>query len=185
MARTNKTPPPAEGAAFAVPLEDGRYSACRVILGSDRKRAKDEGGLVLVATSAWIGDQMPTADDPAVRPILRRPRFNGELGLNWMLDSLPTSFVPIGMIKPMPGERRLVCSVFCVWEAVAVDALDQWRWEHDREALLAEEAASSAEAKRNAESANRQRAAALKRLTLNDLTDHEFFARWPGYVAPA
>ena len=197
-----KVPPPPEGAAFAVPLENGLYSACRVLLGPDYKRAdapasrpRDEAdehllndalqsGMVLVATSAWIGKEIPTADDPAVRAILRH-RYNGKLDLQWIDNPLPKSFIPIGTIKPTAKERNLLCNTFCMWETIAVGALDQWRWDHDREALLAEQAANAAESARKAEIANRERAAALKRLTLDDLASHTFFARWPGEVAAA
>jgi hypothetical protein len=184
MSRTRKPSLPPEGAAFAVPLEDGRYSACRVILGPDHDRPDDQGS-VLVATSAWIGDGIPEAKDPALRPILLKTRFREELSLHWMDEPPPKSFVPIGTIKPTAKERRLPCCSSCVWEGLATDAILQWRWMNDREALLAELAERKAESQRKAEAANRERAAALKRLTLNDFARHTFFPRWPGEVPTA
>ena len=140
---------------------------------------------MLVATSAWIGDGIPEANDPAVRPILLETRFREELCLNWIAEPPPKSFVLIGTIKPTAKERRLPCCSLHSWGGLANGALLQRRWMNDREALLAELAERKAESQRKAEAANRERAAALKRLTLDDFVRHTFFPHWPGEVPTA
>ena len=53
-----------------VPLQDGRWGACRVLRKASAEQAKQFGGeCVLVASSAWVGEQVPSTPDPALRPI--------------------------------------------------------------------------------------------------------------------
>lgn len=71
MPRKKKVSLPAAGDVFAVPLEDGRYSVCRVICdGTTNPRLSIHA--VLVASSAWIGSEVPKVDEELHRPILIR-----------------------------------------------------------------------------------------------------------------
>lgn len=64
---------------------------------------------------------------------------------------------------------------------MTIQPLAQWRWDHERDSVLADDNAerlASVEQRRGAE---QQRKQYLDRVTLNDLLNHRFFAKWDGY----
>jgi hypothetical protein len=183
--KTIKPPSLPEGASFAVPLGDGRFTVCRVLLDAASKRADEwNNQAVMVACSAWIGAAMPAPDDPALRPILRLTHhsWRDQLQVLWISDPVPKHFVPIGHIEPSAAERRIPCMSFGSWDAMPVQALAQWRWTQDRDAVLAEDVT---EARRQAEVhdiARREREAYLGRVTLEELLGGSFFPTWKDHV---
>lgn len=185
MPRKKKIQLPAQGAAFAAPLADGRYCVCRVLLDTEGAKARElSTPYVLVAGSQWIGDEIPSAEDPALRPILHLTHhsWQGQPVVYWVDDPVPPEFVPIGTIPPTAEEMEIPCLTFASWYAVPLDAFGQWRWDHDREALLAEEAEAKAAKLRQLKEANEQRKAALRAMTLEQLQTRPFFPRWSGSV---
>lgn len=176
MAREGKPRPLVAGAAFAILLADGRFAACRVL----RESADDGHARVLVAASAWIGDAIPDVGDPSLRPILRKTHhaWEGQPEVIWVDDEVPSRFIPIGTIEPTPDERSISCAPFGSWESAALQPLLQWRWDHDRAAVLAEDAIKAqAEAARRSEE-RAERAAYLARVTLDELSRRQFFPDW-------
>jgi hypothetical protein len=142
MARkTPKRALPAEGAAFAVPL-DGRFAVCRVLLGVSPIRSQQPGeNTILVAGSVWIGDHVPDAADPALRPILRLTHHSWQNQENvlWVSDPIPEAFVPISAIPPSPTNEK---SGAAPWEAgkrLQFSRLRNGKWDHDRARTLAED----------------------------------------------
>ncbi len=138
------------------------------------------GPAVLVATSAWIGKDIPNPTDTALRQILNVTRYDpeGELDLHWINDPLPRGFKKLGVIAPTAEERKMKCRLLCGWESCPTKLQLQWRWEHDRKALRADEAV---EAKQEAEELKaRNRAISHNRssVTLEQLSKRCFFASW-------
>jgi hypothetical protein len=184
MPRKKTAPPPSEGDAFAVPLADGRYTVCRVLLDATSDAAKRwDGDCVLVACSAWIGEEVPRPDDPALRPILHltRESWGGKPAILWISDPVPDDFIPIGRILPTPEETATECFIIGGWVWTAMQPLMQWRWDRHRAAVLAEDKEDHAQAAARREKAAAERRAYLSGVTLADLLAHEFFPKWDVY----
>src|SRR4051794_37852123 len=112
MTTKNKPALPAEGAAFAFPLGDGRFSVCRVILGTSSERAKRwDKDSILVVCSSWIGNEIPSVIDPALRPILYLTHNYHECipEVVWISDEPPEDLILIGTIKPTAEEQTIPC----------------------------------------------------------------------------
>jgi hypothetical protein len=183
MPRKKTVQLPSQGDAFAVPLADGRYGACRVILDASSEAARQKKfACVLVASSAWIGAEIPKCDDPALRPILclTHHSHSGQRELIWINDPVPAGFVPLGRIDPTPEETAFKCFTFGGWASLMIQPLMQWRWDHDRAAVLAEDQAKKAKASEQRQLAEARRQADRARVTLSDLLNHKFFPRWKG-----
>lgn len=186
MPRKKKVKLPAEGDAFAVPLDDGRYSVCRVLLDADSESAKEwKSGCVLVACSSWIGNELPSADDPALRPILHLTHhsWSGVPEVFWISDSVPDEFVPIGSIPPTPEEKRIESSSLGDWHSMAIQPIAQWRWDNDRTSVLAEDEIQEKEEAQERQHQQQDRDKYLANITLEELRDHRFFPRWDEYPA--
>src|SRR5205809_511882 len=88
---------PNDGAAFLMPLSDGRFGVCRVLrrsLPEGRRRPGDTS--VLVAASPWIGTEAPDRNDPLLREILMLTHHSHDNAqcVVWVSDPVPESFVP-------------------------------------------------------------------------------------------
>lgn len=185
MPRKKTTRLPTQGDAFAVPLDDGRYSVCRVILDASSEAAKRwKSKCVLVACSAWIGTAIPKSDDPALRPVLclTHHSWAGKREMVWISDPVPDGFIPLGRIQPTPDETATECSTFGGWSSMAIQPLMQWRWDNDRAAVLEEDKETDVKAIEDRKKAEAQRQAYLARVTLTDLLNHEFFPRWEDHT---
>ncbi len=172
---------PLEGEAFAVPLADGRYSVCRVLLDADSAAAQQwKSPYVLVACSAWIGDTIPQADDPSLRPILRLTHhsWKGQREVLWISDPVPELFVPIGSIPPTSKEKSLKCNSFGGWPSLSIQPLAQWRWDHERDAVLVDDQAKKTQEEAKRQQSQQQRADYLAGLTLEKLRERCFFPQW-------
>lgn len=123
--KRRKQPTHAAGDAFAVPLEDGRFTVCRVLKVGPT-------GMSLVVGSEWIGAKVPGADDPALRPVLRLTHhsWNGLPNVAWAIGPPPEEFVPIGTIEPVPEDESLPEPGTGSWGFCGYQALAQWRWDH-------------------------------------------------------
>lgn len=182
MARSKKKALPEAGAAFVFRLEDGRYGVCRVIRQANGNEVRWMGGPnVVVATSAWIGDAIPDPADPALRPILQRNIRvypDGQPDLMWADEPPPRDFKPIGIIPPTADERKMQCHGSGVWESCPDSLLSQWRWDHDREALLADEAREHEEFLREIDERNAAIDKDRRSMTLEKLAKRRFFPTW-------
>lgn len=186
MARSKKKPLPEAGAAFVFRLADGRYGVCRVLRQAHGNDVRWLGTpAVLVATSAWIGDAIPDSSDPALRPTLHNTRISpngGEPILEWQDEPPPRAFKLIGTIPPTPDERKAKCDSSGCWENSPILLLAQWRWQHDREALLAEEAIEAQQEAEELDARNKRIERSQRSMTLAQLARRRFFAHWT--VAP-
>ena len=181
MARKKKSKLLTAGDAFAFPLDNGLFSVCRVLLDTTSEPAKSwDRSAIYVAGSAWIGQQVPAADDPALRPILLRTHHNwrDEPNALWVSDEPPSQLIPIGKIEPTTEEQASSRLVYGGWEHILTQPLIQWRWENDREALLAEDAIEKKAADERYLAAQQQRREYLGQVTLEELRRRRFFIGW-------
>lgn len=91
------------GDTFAVPLDDTRLGAVRVIR-VDQEQAEM---MSLVATTCWTGTELPRATEPLLRTTVRRfrARYKGEPAICWYEGSPPDEFTYIGYVEPSDEER--------------------------------------------------------------------------------
>ena len=184
MAPKKKPPLPSAGDAFAFPVGDGRYSVCRVLLDAESEQSKAwKTSPILVACSAWIGAVVPRDDDPALRPILHpnHHAWRGKPNVLWISEQIPAEFIPIGTITPTLEEKNIPCSSFGTWRSVTIQPLLQWRWDNERETVLAEDADKAKEKAQARQRAQTERQNYLNRVTLEELRGHLFFPRWKSY----
>jgi hypothetical protein len=123
------------GDVFLMPLEDGRHGVCRVL----RKRE----GEVLAAASPWVGPAAPALDEPQLRQVLRLTHhsWQDEPCASWMSDPVPATFRRLGVLPPTKEDAALARQGLgqSSWMHFPGQVLLQWRWDHEREAVLAEE----------------------------------------------
>lgn len=184
VARSKKTVLPEAGAAFVFPLGDGRYGVCRVLRQANAKEVRSLGRPeVLVACSAWIGDAIPDVNDPALLPYLHLTHhsWKGHPFVFWDYQPPPREFNPLGVIPPTADERKMKCDTSAGWEGCRFHLLAQWRWHHDREALLAEEARKHEESLRKIDELNAAIEKERRSMTLEKLGKYRFFADWKEY----
>jgi hypothetical protein len=187
MARKKKARLSTAGTAFAFPLGDGRFSVCRILLDTGSEDSKQSpGGAVLVACSRWIGDEVPHADDPALRPILHlnHHSWDNRPHVLWISDEPPEALIPIGKIKPTAEEQAIPCASFGNWSSLMLQPLAQWRWDNERAVVLAEDVIRQKKDSEARLKAQQDREQYLERITLDELRGHRFFPNWKGYPPP-
>lgn len=183
--KRKKLPLPAEGAAFAVPLEDGRFSVCRVIRVTTSEEAIKHGEeSVLVACSAWIGDAIPDSQDPALRPILilTHHTWNHIPEILWVSEPPPEGFIPIGTIESTPEEKSYECLTWGGWGSTQIQPVAQWRWDNERHSVLAGDRIMDREKTQIRQREQQVREHNLANITLEELRDRQFFVRWNEYT---
>src|SRR5262249_17625086 len=137
-----RSPRPQPGDAFLMPLGDGRFGFCHVIHVPSRVFGSPRRGWVDVETSSWIGEEAPDLNDPRLRePLVQTHHGNGPNIWRVVVSGPPPdTFRRLGTIEP--DRTAHACCCWTQWESLAREVLTQWRWDHDREALLAEEQAA-------------------------------------------
>ena len=182
MAYTRKKKPlPISGAVFAFPIDEGRFGACRVIryaTDDDEVWQFGKNGM-LVACSAWIGNAIPDQQDLALGSILNLTHhsYDNEPAVIWISCKPPNDFTSIGIIEPTIEDKAIKCRGLSGWEFCQYQVLAQWRWDNDREAVLAEDKIKAEELQR----AQRAFKQYKPNFTLKKLSDHQFFERWKEY----
>ncbi len=173
-----------DGAAFAMPLTDGHFGVCRVLRNATDDESREWGaGSVLVASSAWMGDAVPDASDPTLRPILRLTHHAWKQveEILWISDPLPDDFLPLGGIEPTADERDRPCYTMGGWASPRLQIRAQWRWDNEREVVLAEDAAEHEAALQKRCQLEEEQKVHLTNVTLEQLQEHVFFPNWTTY----
>lgn len=172
--REQDFPPP--GTVFAARTRDGRFSAGRVLCRQFHGGAQ----AALVAGTPWLGDELPSLDLPELRKTLIRSHHNwkNDPEVFWVHDPMPPDFIIVGPIELSPNDLAATSYVFTGWQSVPIQALTQWRWDHDRESLLQDEARQAAEQAEAQRQLNAARAELMRTLTLDSLVDRPWFATW-------
>ncbi len=194
MSVREKPKSPEVGDTFAVSLENGLYTACRVLRsGSSDQPFSSFKDVTLVASADWFGDHVPSIDEPRLRKTLRlnHHTWTDRPNVRWVPGRPPKQFKKIGHIPPTAEDLKTSNHSFdrwdiglTAWNAFQIQPLLQWRWDHDREALEAEDRIEKAEEARKIEEAKRDRSAYLSTVTLNQLLDKTRFAHWRRLVKP-
>jgi hypothetical protein len=167
---------PTPGSVFVTRLADGRFGALIVIA------RKTESGYcsVYVAPSSWIGSQPIRPTDGELRQplILTHHSWGGVDAGVWVSSPPPDSFVHSGFIEVTDSDLQRIREIYCTWERCTLQILLQWRWIHDRERLLIEDAERAVrEAAERKEKAQRH-AEMLRTITLASLAERQWFDHW-------
>jgi hypothetical protein len=141
------------------------------------------GKCVLVATSTWRGTAPPDLSDPALRDILHKSHhsWDGRPDVYFTADAPPPEYRLLGQIPPSEEDAKMPCNSLGGW-ASEVQIVLQWRWDHDREALLAEEATKAVLAEQWAAAAKDLEARRRAELTWEKLRAKTRFASWEEHV---
>lgn len=135
------------GAAFSVPLADGRFGACRVL----RAEPEKDDGMSLVAATPYVGAKPPAISEPSLAAILlmqsvgcdKAQRILGDdypcvWWQRWM-EPPPADWQYIGVVEPAPAEARMNPDAYSrYWDNWARNILQEWRWQNDRERFIAD-----------------------------------------------
>lgn len=185
--RAKPLPLPPVGAAYGVPLANGLWGGCRVIRsgGNPDWPGKFDPSAVLIGLLAHVGPTPPTGREPGVATLMRltRGKNDGD-AMIWTFVSrrqpIPSTFVPIAAIPPTPEEATRTVLGLSGWPWIAGTILRQWRWDHDRDAVLREEAEGRVRAAEIEKVAAAERKRKLDVLTLTSLRAERPFAGWRG-----
>jgi hypothetical protein len=134
---------PAAGSVFLIPLEDGRFGACRILRSVENRMGYKR--VILAELSRWIGREPPDLADPELRRPLRltHHKWRGKVERVWSDAPAPDEFRFLGVLEPDARDRRVACYAHGSWAAFPWQRFMQWRWENEREAVLAEDAATA------------------------------------------
>ena len=163
------------GDAFAFDIGDGRFGACRVLAYNV------EDDAALVECSAWIGASPDEATEADVRRplLLTHHAHRGRPVRIWVWGRPPKTLIPLPPVEPTAEDAEVECNSFAYWEAVTCQPLLQWRWDHDREAQLADDVAAEAARVRKMEAAARRRQRYLATVTPEKVAESRLLADWP------
>jgi hypothetical protein len=117
---------PAVGDVYAIPLEGGRFAACRVL------KASPDSTALLVANVNWIGTSPPDIDDPVLRTVLRLTHHNwdGKACAVWVDGDPPRKFTFLGNVPLRRADKVPKESGTGAWGYLAYQPQAQWYWEH-------------------------------------------------------
>ena len=177
--RSARSALPKPGDAFLIPLADGRFGFCHVIDAPPRLLGKRNSAYVTVETSSWVGEAAPDLNDRRLRKVLVQSH-HGWGPNQWRVmvrGPAPDSFRRLGSIEHRTGPGL---AIWATWESLAREVLTQWRWDHDRQALLREEQRVARKSKLEQAQVARRRQAELDRLTLESLKKKRRFSFWRG-----
>jgi len=140
---------PEPGTVFMFRMPNKMRSICRVLRhGIMNDRLYEGEPKALIAGSVWIGTEPPELDNPRLREllVLTHHSWNADLHVGWVLDLPPLDFLVLGTLLPTAEDLLLDSIGQCGWEAFPMHAFMQWRWDHERDAVLQEDTEEDAEA---------------------------------------
>ena len=107
--------------------------------------------------SDWISESAPSLTDPAIRRILllNHHSWKAKPATTWVHEPPPTNFTTLVHIEILREDLDLQCNSYGLgWEGTARQALLQWRWDNDREAVLAEDVVKKAQRRLSKQKSN-------------------------------
>lgn len=169
---------PEAGTVFSMPLADGRVGICRVLRKTDK-----EIPCALVAASDWISNEPPPLNHPSVCKILVKNHHNWKNAreILWVTSPPPKNFVALGRVDNDPQDTKLECNSYGGWESCAVQVLAQWRWDNEREAVLAEDEVKKTLDSTKRKEAVRKRTEYLAAISFLELLAKDLFPTWDDY----
>lgn len=176
MARKKSKELPAVGSVFAYRLPNKLYTAFRVL----KTKRMDGEKYVLAVCSPYISKTLPTTITDEMKLILHPSRWK-KPSMYWIDDPAEEGMVLLGMVAPSAEEKQLKTDSYGGWLNFQYDALTHWRWENEREKLLAEEAAEDQAAHEKYEKVLAELEEVRKSMTLEKLAKYKFFPDWDDY----
>ncbi|MBW8863396.1 MAG: hypothetical protein JF609_00435 [Verrucomicrobia bacterium] len=179
---------PEAGTVFAMPLADGRTGVCRIlqrVLGTGVPMGKWTP-YALVAASDWIALEPPPIGHPAVRRILvlNHHNWKGKQELTWVDEPPPKEFRQLGCINLTPEDMEILCNAYGSWSC-GIQVLLQWRWDNEREKVLAEDKEKEASDLALRMEAMRKRTEQLTKSSFSKLLAKDLFPTWKDYPPKA
>lgn len=176
-----KRTPVTPGMVFTMPLEDGRFGACRVVAPSSSARS------VVAEASSWVGKKPAKLADvlPWKTLVLTHHAFDKKVERAHVDHLAPEDFKPIGTMDLTPQEQSLTCPTYGDWESFQRQALRQWRWDNEHDKVLEEDAAKEAAKEAVAEQARAAESVRQAELSFAVLKKSRPFAAWKGSVPNA
>ncbi len=110
------------GEVFAVPLDDGRFTACQIL-------AIDAEGPI-VADLRWIGAVAPALDALRETPLLQADHHSWRGEIAWR-RVVPASLPPVTWrsLGVLPVSTQAVCNSYAGWRNVGREIVAQARWD--------------------------------------------------------
>lgn len=179
MTRKKPQEPIEVGSVFAFQLPNKLFTACRVL----RKKKMDGEQFVLAVCSPFISKDRPVVITEEMNRILR-PNYHGireEPAMYWISEPIRKEFVLLGTTAPSLEEKRFDTDSYGGWLNFQFDALTQWRWDHEREKLLQDEAEEERAMSDKQDAVQAAHEAELKSMTLEKLAKYRFFPDWDDY----
>lgn len=168
------------GNVYAFELEDGSYSACRVL-----RIAK---ATAVVAGSTYIGKQIPDIACPELLKVvtLTHHSHRGALLIRHVSKRVPRMMTLIGNIPVSKDHAEIECVTYCFWEAIPYQCLAQWLWDLEEEGTAAADKVRKACLRRIKTRADAARKAYLAAVTPEELAKKRYFQAWgEGYPRKA
>lgn len=187
---------PKPGEVFALEVSKGIDVLFRVVASLGQTRC-----VVLTRASSLPSPQLFEVQ-PHSHHSWNRPQLGG-----WVSQGAPAELRPLGVVALRKGEaERVLHPAVWVkldqktaalsrkvlplvgWALLVSDARAQWRWDHERAAVLAEDAKREREKKsifEAAVAAQGKRRATIQKKGVSGLKRKRFFAAWKGAVPPA
>jgi hypothetical protein len=138
------------GDTFLVPLRQDLCNICRIIKFEPRADSHQ----FMVGATCWYGSTPPAdLSDPRIHALLNLS-FTGSPDywrIAWVDGAPPKGSQYLGVVPPSPEEQQLVAHLNCSWQSFLPSVLREWRWQHEREALLADDEAERARVARLSE----------------------------------
>ena len=193
---------PEPGDVFALEVSKGTEVLLRVVAALGKTRCvvmtRHQGAPVKKAPqSAEVFQVQPVAHHD-----WNRPQLGG-----WVSEPAPSELRPMGVVPLRAGETEHVLHPetwvklakktaelshkvlpLCGWGVLISDARTQWRWDHERAAVLAEDAKLEREKQSKFEAAlaaQGKRVATLQKKGVSSLKRKRFFGAWKGAVPAA
>ena len=175
----NKKSLPKIGSTYAFPVEDGRFSACRVI--GSIEEGKDSS--VKVVCANLIESIIPSLDNAQLKSILfiNHHSWNNSPVLQWVSEAIPKNFVFLGVIPPTIDETKLECSSYGGWASLTLQPLAQWIWDNDREQSDKNDKVKEEQYQKKRKELEVSRKKYLESITLEKLSARNFFPTWDEY----
>jgi hypothetical protein len=144
-----------------------------------------DGWAVCYVVLDGIFDRLPTLNEVVTLPVLKRNRFS--FAGQPAVSCAPPDFSDelrelcyLGRTALTPNDHKLFasCGSFANWRWASFDAEFEWRWRHDRNALIAEWMLSEEEDKKQRIELQKRREARLRNLTWENLLNELPLAVW-------
>jgi hypothetical protein len=157
--RKGQYPPP--GTVYLMPLADRRrFGVCRVARHATRAEEKSaKTAHMIVVASPALFDAPPSLDDPRVKQtlVMNHHAWRNRVAAMNLAEAAPREFKVLGKTQPTAEDAALTCNSWGYWVGLANDVLRQWRWDHDREAMLEEDRVEEEQGEREREAQQRER----------------------------